>query len=423
MSSLAGMETAWREIVSGRDRTARGALARLGLLPLAWLYGAVIAAYRALYRSGVLRTVRLPCATIGVGNLTVGGTGKSTTVRWLVRRLVADGYRVAVLSYGYHRKSAQGSGLRAQGSEPRALSSEPRAERAIVVSDGRDVLVPVAVSGDEPRMLAEALPGVPVLAGPRRVLSGARAVEEFGAEVLVLDDAFQYWRLRKDLEIVLIDAEAPFGYGHLLPRGLLRESPRVLDHADVVIVMNADRVAAGERRRLMNRLARLAPEALRVEGRHRPSGLRSPDRASAPIPLAWLAGKRVIAVSSLGNPDGFVRSLRDLGTADIMERRFPDHHLYTVDEAREALRLDPPWDAVVTTAKDAPKLLEAVGSCQLTVDGKDGNPSQLSTVNCQLSTALYVLEVDLDLGTDEASVIDRVRQRIGGSTNHSVAVE
>jgi len=230
---------------------------------------------------------------------------------------------------------------------------------------------------------------------------------------------------------------------------MLREPPRALSRADIVIVMNADRIGDVERRQLDEHLARLAPGALRVEGRHRPTALRrletvdssqltvdsgegdpsslsTVNRQLSTVPLDWLAGRRIVAVSSLGNPGGFVRALCDLGAAEVLERRFPDHHRYSAAEARDALRPDPPWEAVVTTAKDAPKLLEAlkaVDSNQSTVDSWKEGPPPLSTVNCQLSTPVFVLEVDLDLGDAEATVLDSVRQRIGGSSNRAVAVE
>jgi tetraacyldisaccharide 4'-kinase len=402
--------TRWIEVVSGRDRRAQAVLARAALLPLSWLYGLVIRVYRSLYHWGILRTTTLRCHVIGVGNLTVGGTGKSTTVRWLARRLSQTGRRVAVLSYGYRPKKAvlgarcsvlgrEGSALK----ERRAPSAERGSEATLVVSDGERVLVPVAESGDEPRMLADALPRVPVLIGPRRVASGARAVDEFGAEVCVLDDSFQYWRLRKDLEIVLVDAAVPLGYGYLLPRGLLREPPRALGRADVVLLMNGHRVPAERRQELLARLARLAPRTLLLEGRHRPTGLRDLFAQEA-LPLAWLNGRGVIALSSLGNPEGFEQTLRELA-ADVVEtRRFPDHHRYTREEAIVSCGLQgassealPPAEALVTTAKDAPKLLEALGGVAV------GQPLPTMPV--------LVLEIDLDLADDGAARLDRVLRR------------
>jgi tetraacyldisaccharide-1-P 4'-kinase len=282
-------------------------------------------------------------------------------------------------------------------------------------------------------MLADALPGVPVLIGPRRVASGARAVEEFGAEVCVLDDAFQYWRLRKDLEIVLIDAAAPLGYGYLLPRGLLREPPRSMRRADVVILMNGFRLPEERRAQLMRELMRWAPRALLLEGCHRPTELRELFTEDL-RPLEWLAGRRVAALSSLGNPDGFEQTLWELGARAVVPRRFPDHHRYTTEEAIASCELasagsrgrgGPPGEAtgrppagadrasasahprvvsqsprlhveaVVTTAKDAPKLREALG-----------------TRPAAGPVPVLVLEIDLDLGDGEGALVERVLGRL-----------
>lgn len=363
-------------LLSGEDRRISARLARTLLLPLSWLYGAGVVAYRQLYARGLLRTRTLPCRVIAVGNLTVGGTGKSTMTRWLARLLTDHGKRVAVLSYGYRAAGGRGDAV-------------------TVVSDGQRLRAPVAVSGDEPRMLAEALPGVPVLVGPRRVLSGAVAAREFGAEVCLLDDGFQYWRLRKDLEIVLLDASCPFGYGYLLPRGLMREPAGSLGRADVVVLMNGHRLPGEERQALKARLGSLAPEALLCEGRHAPRSLQDLFNGTEER-LAWLKGRRVAALSSLGNPEGFERSLRDLGVRELEARRFPDHHLYSVAEAEAALRA-PACDAVITTAKDAPKLRHVLAQSRRPVE----------------RPPVFVLEVDLELTEGAPAFTRRVLEAAG----------
>jgi tetraacyldisaccharide 4'-kinase len=334
MVSATSREQRWLEIVSGCDRSARASLARGGLTLLSWLYGAGVRVYRGLYDLGLLRQVRLPCAVVSVGNITVGGTGKSTTVRWVVRTVRDAGARPVILSYGYRA-----------GSEARVT----------VVSDGVAIRVPVAQSGDEPRMLAEALPGVPVVIGKQRRWSGALAVEQFGADVCVLDDAFQYWRLAKDLEIVLIDARCPFGYGHLLPRGLLREPLSQLRRADVLLVTNDHRVSPEARDRLYDALARRSPRALLAAGRHRPAGLRELATA-ATWPLDWLAGRRVRALSSLGNPEAFEETLREAGVSGVAPARYPDHHALTREQFEAEAARAAEEDALVTTEKDAVKL-------------------------------------------------------------------
>jgi tetraacyldisaccharide-1-P 4'-kinase len=341
-------EERWRELVLGRSGGPGAAAARAGLWALSGLYGGVISAYRAAYDLGLFRTVTAECRIVSVGNLTVGGTGKSTAVRWLARHFRERGARVAVLSYGYRVPHA--------GTLPE--------EAVTVVSDGEQILVPEAESGDEPRMLAEALPGVPVLIGKRRQLSAAEAVRRFGAQVCVLDDAFQYWRLVKDLELVLIDARCPFGGGHLLPRGLLREPLRALRRASVVIVTNGHELLERERAALRSRLRSLNPDALLAEARHAVSELRplATDMGPAASPplasdASALGGRRVLALSSLGNPEGFERTLAGLG-AEVASARFPDHHHYQPHELqREVERARAAGcAAIVTTEKDAVKI-------------------------------------------------------------------
>jgi tetraacyldisaccharide 4'-kinase len=328
------LEQRWLEIVSGRDGSAGAALARGGLTLLSWLYEIVIRGYRGLYDVGALRQVRLPCRVVSVGNITMGGTGKSTTVKWVVKALQAAGARAAVLSYGY-----------------RAGSEAP----VTVVSDGETVLVPVAQSGDEPRMLAEALPGAPVLIGKQRKWSGAAAVARFGVDVCVLDDAFQYWRLAKDLEIVLIDATCPFGYGYPFPRGLLREPLSQLRRADVLLVTNEQRVSAEARDRLYRELARRHPRALLAAARHRSAGMRDLVSGKS-LPEDTLAGRHVRALSSLGNPEAFERTLRELGAAAVDPARYPDHHRFSREEFEAEAAQAAGTAALVTTEKDAVKL-------------------------------------------------------------------
>jgi tetraacyldisaccharide 4'-kinase len=333
----------------GRIPGPWAALARGGLWALSGIYAGVIGAYRAAYDLGLLRQTSVGCRVISVGNLTVGGTGKSSMVRWLAEWLQARGVPAAILSYGYRA-----------GSE--ALVT--------VVSDGRQILVPESVSGDEPRMLAEALPGVPVLIGKRRQLSAAEAVRRFGVRVCVLDDAFQYWRLRKDLDIVLLDARCPFGGGYLLPRGLLREAPRQLARAQALVITNSQWLSEAERAALRRRLAELNPGAVLAEARHAARTLRLASgeweqRESFKVGEEsrghpTLSQQRVIALSSLGNPDGFERMLRALG-AVVVPARYPDHHHYRPEELRaEVTRAqEAGCIAIVTTEKDAVKLQAA----------------------------------------------------------------
>jgi tetraacyldisaccharide 4'-kinase len=254
---------------------------------------------------------------VSVGNLTVGGTGKTPCVEHVARFYRGRGLRVAVLSRGY------GAG------------------------GGRN---------DEAMVLEENLPDVPHLQGPDRAALAAAAVEELESEVLVLDDAFQHRRLARDLDVVLIDATNPWGHGHLLPRGLLREPPSGLRRAGAVLLTRCDQAGLAERGRLREAVARLAPGAPVAETTHRPVGLVNGDRAAA---LDRLPGRPAAAFCGIGNPEAFRRTLADLGADVVAFRTFPDHHPYAradVDDLRAWARQQATDCVVVTTQKDLVKL-------------------------------------------------------------------
>ena len=176
--------------------------------------GGIVAARNRLYDGGLLKQQKLPRPVISVGNLTVGGTGKTPTVIFIAHILKDHGYRPAVLSRGY-------------GGSANAPVN--------VVSDGNRILMGWREAGDEPILIASAVPGIPVLTGSRRLLTGRAAVETFGADVLILDDAFQHRSLFRDIDMVLLDAARPFGNGFLLPRGPLREPRIPLRRADILL--------------------------------------------------------------------------------------------------------------------------------------------------------------------------------------------
>ena len=210
---------------------------------------------------------------------------------------------------------------------------------------------------DEAMVLEENLPDVPHLQGPDRVALAAAAVTELESEVLVLDDAFQHRRLARDLDIVLVDATDPWGHGHLLPRGLLREPPSGLKRAGVVVLTRCDQVGPADRRRLREDVTRLAPQVSVAETTHRPVGLSNGPEAA--VPLEHLHGRPVAAFCGIGNPAAFRRTLRDLGIEVGAFRTFPDHHAYTradVDDLRAWARQQPTDGVVVTTQKDLVKL-------------------------------------------------------------------
>ena len=318
-------------IIDGRPG-AGAACARAGLRVLSWLYGAGLEAYLATFALGLSRVERLPVEVVGVGNLSMGGTGKTLAVQRLAREYAARGKRVAILSRGHRRRV--------------------RGDQVVRWRPGE--APPPAEIGDEPALLATSLPGVPVLLGKNRRRTGRRALDDFGAEVLLLDDGFQYWRLHKDREIVLLDALQPAAREHLLPRGIFREPWRHLRRAHEVWITHA-RLAAPERvAALARQAARYAPQACLRCTEHSPTHLRTPDGGTAP--LEALHGQRVLALSGLGHPAQYEAMLAALG-AEVVPCRYPDHHPYTLDDLRAIARRVEPGMRVVTTAKDAVRLL------------------------------------------------------------------
>jgi tetraacyldisaccharide 4'-kinase len=314
-----------RWILRREEAPLRAAL----LAPLAWAYGAGARLHRAVYEHGWRRRARLGCKVVSVGNLGVGGSGKTPTAAWLAAALAARGRKVALATRGYARR----------GREP-----------VCVVSDGERVLAGVAEAGDEPLLLAAHAPGVPVLVGRDRARVGLRAQSAFAADVLVLDDGFQHHRLARDVELLVVDGGFGFGNAQLLPRGPLREPLALLARAHALGIVDGPLAAEDAAR-----VAALAPSAFRFEARRRPSGLVRLG-GGAPEPVSVLAGRPVGLLSGIANPDSLRRSVEALGARVIAERAFPDHHRY---RARDLAGLAADASLWVTTEKDALKILPA----------------------------------------------------------------
>lgn len=311
---------------------AKAAAVRALLTLLSGLHWIVLNIWRATYTLGLARVTRLPVQVISVGNLSLGGTGKTLAVQRLVRELTAAGKRVAILSRGYGRRSRE---------EQVALCGE----QAVASEAGR--------TGDEPWLLATSLPGTPVIVGKDRRRTGRRAIEEFGAEVLVLDDGFQYWRLHKDREIVLLDALQPATRDHLLPRGIFREPWSHLRRAHEVWITHAQLADSLRVVQLTAQVIRHAPHAIIRYTEHQPTHLRSLQGETASLDL--LHGHRILALSGLGNPRQFELMLEKLGLS-VTPCRFPDHHRYTEADIQTIAAQLAPDMLIVTTAKDAVRL-------------------------------------------------------------------
>ncbi len=333
-------------VIEGR-RTGAGPTALRGVLgSLSLLFHAVVQTRLWLYRQGILRNHLLGCQVLSVGNLTVGGTGKTPVVETLARELQRRGRKVAILSRGY-KKTQPTLGRRVSG----LLTGRRRSQEPLVVSDGRRLLLDSATGGDEPFMLASNLPDVAVIVGRDRVKSGRYAIQKLGCDTLILDDGFQYLRLKHRLDIALVDRTNPFGHGRLLPRGLLREPARNIRRAGFIFITKSNGDGAED---LKAMLRRLNPDAEISECRHCPRHLQDVFTRERK-PLEFLKGLDVTAISAIAAPKGFEDSLRSLGARVLHHSRFADHHRYSQQELIEAINrgLARGAKALITTEKDA----------------------------------------------------------------------
>lgn len=308
----------FKRIADGSARGPGAALARAVLRVASIPYGAAVAVRNAAYDAGLLATHPASIPVVSVGNLTLGGTGKTPLVAWVARRLASRGHRPAIVSRGY-------------AARPGEVSDEA-AELAVVV------------------------PGTMHVANRDRV-AGVQAAAA-AATVAVLDDGFQHRRLRRDLDIVAIDATDPFGCGHLFPRGLLREPLRGIRRAAAVVLTRATSVDADRRAAIRGMLSdanRGGPPPAWMEAEHRPVGLRAADGRTDPLSL--LQGRRVAAFAGIGNPAAFRGTLAALGCDVAAFTSFPDHHAYpAADLDRLATTIPSGVDLVVTTLKDLVKI-------------------------------------------------------------------
>ncbi|MGN0833392.1 MAG: tetraacyldisaccharide 4'-kinase [Kiritimatiellia bacterium] len=323
-----------------RDQPAGVRFLLATLKVFSWLFLAVVEVRYLLYRAGLLRRYPLGTQVISIGNVTAGGTGKTPVTEIFARTLAAEGRRVAILSRGYRRREAPWW---------QRLFTQV-IEKPLVVSDGRRVLLDSATGGDEPYMLASNLPGVAVVVDRNRVKAGRYAVNRLGCDTLILDDGFQYQKLKHSIEVVLVDSTNPFGNGNLLPRGILREPVRNLKRADIIFLTKCRGDVSDVKReiRRFNRTAEI------VECNHTPKVLKDV-WSREEFPLAWLAGKTVCTLSGIASPKGFENSLRRLGSKVVWCERYADHHRYDASEVLYALNrtADMGADALVTTEKDA----------------------------------------------------------------------
>ncbi len=329
------------KVISKEVLGKRAACLRGFLKMLSWIFGVLVQLRLLLHKHRIIRASTLGCQVISVGNITVGGTGKTPIVETFARSLQEKGRKVAILSRGYKSRKTP--------LWEKILNKEKQLPR--VVSDGERLLLNSDLAGDEPYMLASNLPDVVVLVDKDRVKSGKYAIKKFGCDTLVLDDGFQYLKLQHRLDIVLVDYTNPFGYQRVLPRGLLREPMRNLKRAGFIFITKCPPEGAPE---LKAKLRELNPLAEISECRHSPKYLENLYTREQ-IGLDSLQGLKIAAVSGIAVPGSFENGLRKLGAEIVFSAQYADHHRYTQQEIIETINRagEAGAEVIVTTEKDA----------------------------------------------------------------------
>ena len=340
---VANLQTYFIDLV--HDKEVRGLWRRLIMAVFyvfSLIYGQLVNLKLSMYHIGWFKKERLTCFVISLGNVTVGGTGKTPTAQHLAREIRDMGYRVAILNRGYRAKWRGAVGI---------------------VSDGHALKMDAETAGDEAFMLAKHLPNVPVLIGPERAVTGRYAIEHFGAQVAILDDGYQHWQLERDMDILLVDAVNVFGNGYLLPRGTLREPLSHIDRADVCLMTKVDQAAPGAIEYIWETFRSYNQDGLILESIHQPRQFVRladwyEDIAAGGVPVTELKGKKVLAVSAIGNPASFEQTLADLGIEIVESMRYPDHHDYGEKDMAEVLYRAETLgvEAIIITEKDAVKV-------------------------------------------------------------------
>ena len=340
------LETFFLEVVFEERHDFKAKLTRGILFGSSKLYQVGVKIHRLLINVRIFRDKTLGVQVIAIGNLTFGGTGKTPVVEKFARELQNAGRKVAILSRGYRSKPAPLHVMILNKILLREDQTPPR-----VVSDGKSLLLDSEMAGDEPYMLASNLRDVVVLVDKDRVKSGRYAIEKFGCDTLLLDDGFQYWRLRgRRHDVVLIDRQQPFGNEHLLPRGTLREPPSHLARAHTIFITKSDGNTAG----LRQRIARLNSSAAVIECVHHPLYLEDVFTGERKG-LDFLAGKKVASLSGIAQPESFEQSLVKLESQLVYSKRFTDHHRFTQQEILNTINRGKKRQAevIITTQKDA----------------------------------------------------------------------
>ncbi len=329
------------KVIAGDVPGKKAALLCGFLKALSWLFYVLVQLRLFLFKHRIVRASTLGCQVISVGNVTVGGTGKTPIVETFARSLTEKGRKVAILSRGYKSRKTP--------LWEKIFKKEERLPR--VVSDGKRLLLNSDLAGDEPFMLASNLPEVSVVVDRDRVKAGKYAIRKLGCDTLVLDDGFQYLKIHQRTDIVLVDYTNPFGYGNVLPRGLLREPMRNLKRAGFIFITKCPPEGAPQ---LKAKLRELNASAEISECRHSSKYLKNLYTREQ-LGLDAIQGKKVSTISGIAVPEGFENGVRKLGAEIVHTARYADHHRYTQQEIIETINraVKAGAEVIVTTEKDA----------------------------------------------------------------------
>ena len=352
----------------------------MGILrAMSYFYSFGLQAKLWMFKTGILSARKLDCCVISIGNITVGGTGKTPTAQRVAMMIKKMGYRVAILNRGYHSHWDKPIG---------------------VVSDGEKIYMTSYEAGDEAYLMAKMMPGIPVVIGRRRDVTGSYAVENLNAEVIVMDDGFQHWRLNRDMDIVLVDTQNLFGNGVMLPGGVMREPLSHLNRADIFLFTRSDRSSKLTRELLEESIRRYNTKAPIVESIHHAKEFVEITEwhkgiQRNPLPLEELKGKKVIVFSAIGNPLSFEQNVSGCGLDIVEAIRYPDHHDYGmlemqyIDERARELQAE----ALITTGKDAVKI-----------------PTEFIYYNREIP--LYVMNMDILITRNEEAFDRKLKETV-----------
>jgi tetraacyldisaccharide 4'-kinase len=352
-----GLEQYGIELLRGERKGVIASTLRGILWLLSFVYRFGVNTRLWLYRKRLWRERNLGCLVISVGNITMGGTGKTPVVEMIARELAQGGRRVAILTRGY---KAEKPPLELTPHTHDIITGKKLKYPPLVVSDldGTKPGIDSRYAGDEPYMLAHNLPGVAVVVGRNRVASGRLVLKEMEVDTLLLDDGLQYLDLRHRLDIVLIDSKAPFAKEYMTPRGFLREPKRSLKRASYIFLTKCD---GGSNEEIRQQIRKYNKTAEILEMSHQPKHFTKLNTREVE-PLEFLKGKRIAVVSGIARPESFEGGLERLGAEILIRKRFTDHHRYTVSEMRlfleQILAVDA--DCLITTEKDAVRFPELV---------------------------------------------------------------